>query len=145
MSLLQRRITPSSTPGPVSTASGQASPDDADALVVVPRPHVLAAPTSRLHSAVSDTTQSYASVSAPHSVRGPKSLASEVCSTHQPVESAFFGDTKAGDHGVTHKSRFFGQSHWLTTIVLVRFPARRRLHRVIADPWLADCFSSFET
>lgn len=125
--LIQRQLTPSSTPGLVSPASGPVSSDDAEALAAVPRrPRMPAAAASRPHAAVSDTTttQSYASASAPHSVRGPKSLASDVGSNQQPVESAFFGDTKPGDRGVTHKSRFFGQSHWLSTIVLVRFLRR---------------------
>ncbi|ATY66320.1 C6 transcription [Cordyceps militaris] len=118
-SVSQQRLTPSSTPGLVSSASGHASSDDADAPILVPRPGALTNAASRSHATTSEPTQSYPSTSAAHSMRGPKSLASDVCSARS-VESTFFGNTMAIGRGVTHKSRFFGQSHWLTIIVLFR-------------------------
>ncbi|OAR02830.1 hypothetical protein LLEC1_01601 [Akanthomyces lecanii] len=112
------RPTPSSTPGLISPSSEPVSSDDAEALMVArSRGHGAVVPHAPV--TISDTSQSCASNSAPHSVRGPKSLTSEA-SVQQSVESAFFGDTLALGRGVTHKSRFFGSSHWLTTIVLFR-------------------------
>ncbi|OAA53528.1 Transcription factor [Cordyceps fumosorosea ARSEF 2679] len=118
-SVSQQRPTPSATPDVVSQASGPVSPADAEAPVLVSRPDPAAA-TSCSHTTFSVVSRSCASTSAPHSVRGPKSLASEVDSACQTIESSFFGHTMTAGRGVTHKSRFFGQSHWLSIIVLFR-------------------------
>ncbi|KAM3530287.1 hypothetical protein MY4038_004969 [Beauveria bassiana] len=117
-SMNQKRLTPLSTPRLISPAAGPLSSDEAEAVVVVPRTRAPTPSASQSHATKSDYNQSYPSISAPQSVRGPKSLASDACSNQQPVGSTFFGNTMAVARGVTHKARFYGQSHWLTIIMM---------------------------
>lgn len=63
--------------------------------------------------------QPHALTSHRDSVEVPKSQASEGVQIDCLAEHSFFGDSHSLDRSVIHKSRLFGQSHWITVAALV--------------------------